>query len=206
MNAQDVALARQGRLTPLANADLLALAAPVHATHRTVKLRGRWLDQRTLFLDNRPMKGKVGLIVLTPLQLEGSATVVMVQRGWVQRNFLDRNALPQVETSPDLIQIEGRIAPWPSKLYELDGSGGGAIRQNLDLAQFRAESGLPTFEVTVKQTDAVADGLTRDWPEAQVTLRKHFGYALQWWGISTLLVFLYVWFQIVRRFFAKRRA
>ena len=206
MKAQDVALARQGRLAPLPNAEMLALAAPTHAIHRGVSLRGRWLDQRTVFLDNRPMNGKVGLIVLTPLQLEGSATVVMVQRGWVQRNFLDRNALPQVSTPRELVEIEGRIAPWPSKLYELDGSGVGVIRQNLDLAQFRAESGLPTFEVTVKQTDATADGLTRDWPEAQVTLRKHFGYALQWWGISALLVFLYVWFQIVRRFSAKRRA
>lgn len=206
MKAQDVALARQGRLAPLPNAEMLALAAPVHAIHRSVRLRGSWLDQRTVFLDNRPMNGKVGLIVLTPLQLEGSATVVMVQRGWIQRNFLDRNALPQVSTPRDLVQIEGRIAPWPSKLYELGGSGLGAIRQNLDLAQFRAESGLPTFEVTVKQTDAAADGLVRDWPEAQVTLRKHFGYALQWWGISALMVFLYVWFQIVRRFSAKRRA
>ena len=106
----------------------------------------------------------------------------------------------------ELVEIEGRIAPWPSKLYELDGSGSGAIRQNLDWAQFRAESGLPTLEVTVKQTNAAADGLSRDWPEVQVTLRKHFGYALQWWGISALLIFLYVWFQIVRRFSARRRA
>jgi len=206
MQEQDAALAQQGRLAPMSNAGLLALTAPVQALHRTVRLRGHWLGPRTVFLDNRPMNGKAGLIVLTPLQLDGSAAVVMVQRGWVQRNFLDRSALPQLTTPSDLVEIEGRIAPWPSKLYELDGPGAGAIRQNLDWAQFRAESGLPALEVTVKQTDARADGLTRDWPEAQVTLRKHFGYALQWWGISALLLFLYVWFQIVRRFFAKRRA
>lgn len=206
MQEQDAALARQTRLVPLANAGLLALSAPEQAMHRSARLRGLWLGQRTVFLDNRPMNGKVGLIVLTPLQLEGSATVVMVQRGWAQRNFLDRTALPQVGSPLGLVEIEGRIAPWPSKLYELDGSGAGAIRQNLDWAQFRAESGLPTLQVTIKQTNAGADGLTRDWPEVQVTLRKHFGYALQWWGISALLIFLYVWFQIVRRFSARRRA
>ncbi|MBK6295690.1 MAG: SURF1 family protein [Rhodoferax sp.] len=205
MQEQDLALARQGSLTPLSNGALLALSAPTQALHRSVKLRGQWLDQRTVFLDNRPMNGIAGLIVLTPLQLEGQATAVMVQRGWVQRNFLDRAALPQLGISAGWVEIEGRIAPWPSKLYELDGPGAGAIRQNLDLAQFRTESGLPVFELTVKQTGAAADGLKRDWPEAQVTLRKHFGYALQWWGMSALLVVLYVWFQIVRRLLAKRR-
>ncbi len=206
MQEQDAALARQGRLAPMSNAGLLALSVPAQAVHRSTRLRGHWLGQRTVFLDNRPMNGKAGLIVLTPLRLEGSASVVMVQRGWAQRNFLNRSALPPVASPLELVEIEGRIAPWPSKLYELDGSGSGAIRQNLDWAQFRAESGLPTLEVTIKQTNAAADGLSRDWPEAQVTLRKHFGYALQWWGISALLIFLYVWFQIVRRFSARRRA
>ncbi|MDP2367039.1 SURF1 family protein [Rhodoferax sp.] len=206
MQAQDAALAQQGRLAPISNTGLLALTAPAQAVHRTVRLRGHWLGPRTVFLDNRPMNGKAGLIVLTPLQLDGAVSVLMVQRGWVARNFLDRSALPQVATPSGLVEIEGRIAPWPSKLYEMGGSGAGPIRQNLDWAQFRAESGLPAMEVTVKQTDSQTDGLVRDWPEAQVTLRKHFGYAIQWWGISALLVFLYVWFQIVRRFSAKRRA
>ncbi len=42
------------------------------------------------------MAGKPGFYVVTPLQLEGRPEAVVVQRGWVPRNFADRTALPKV--------------------------------------------------------------------------------------------------------------
>lgn len=60
--------------------------------HRTVHLRGRWLAEHTVYLDNRQMNGRPGFFVLTPLQLEGAAHSVLVQRGWIARNFQDRTA------------------------------------------------------------------------------------------------------------------
>src|SRR6187401_2580274 len=50
--------------------------------HRRVSLRGRWLAERTVFLDNRQMDGKVGFFVVTPLALTPGSGVVLVQRGW----------------------------------------------------------------------------------------------------------------------------
>ena len=73
---------------------LAMLPDPVLEMHRGVLLRGRWLPAHTVFLDNRPMNGKTGLYVATPLQLEGSSAVVLVLRGWVARNFVDRARLP----------------------------------------------------------------------------------------------------------------
>ena len=57
MQEQDATLQRQGSLTPLPNASLLALSNPAQAMHRPVRLRGQWLDQRTVFLDNRSRAG-----------------------------------------------------------------------------------------------------------------------------------------------------
>ncbi len=174
--------------------------------HRRVAARGRWLTDRTVFLDNRQMYGRPGFFVVTPLQLEGSGAVVLVQRGWVARNFEDRTRVPAIATPAALVEVQGRIAPPPSKLYEMGPAEQGPIRQNLDLAQFRAETGLPLVPVSVQQTDAAADGLSRDWPQVNTGVEKHYGYAFQWFGLCALIAVLYVWFQIVRRYFPRRAA
>ena len=179
---------------------LARLPDPATELHRGVTLRGRWLAQHTVFLDNRQMNDKAGLYVVTPLQLEGSAAVILVQRGWVARNFMDRNRLPTLATPAGEVLISGRIAPAPAKLYELGGTETGRIRQNLDLGRFSAELGLALLPVSVQQTGAVSDGLLRDWPRVGSGVDKHYGYAVQWFALSALIAILYVWFQIGRRF------
>lgn len=86
--------------------------------HRRLVLQGRWLSEHTVYLDNRQMHGRPGFIVLTPLVLQGSEAVVLVQRGWAPRNFQDRAALPAIETPRDDVTVRGRLAPWPSRVYD----------------------------------------------------------------------------------------
>ncbi|MDP1657001.1 MAG: SURF1 family protein [Hylemonella sp.] len=172
--------------------------------HRRIVARGQWLADRTVFLDNRQMNGRVGFFVVTPLRLEGSEVSVLVQRGWVPRNFEDRSRVPVVETPDGPVTVVGRIVPPPGKLYELGATEAGPIRQNLDLAQFRSETGLPLAAVSIQQMDAAGDGLARDWPPSNTGVDKHYGYAFQWFGLCALIAVLYVWFQIVRRFFQRK--
>ena len=171
--------------------------------HRAVLLQGRWVEQHTVYLDNRQMQGRPGFFVLTPLQLDGSDAVVLVQRGWVPRNFQDRQQLPLVQTPPGVVQLAGRIAPPPSRLYEFDSvnrsQGSSRIRQNLDFSAFRTETGLALMNLSVLQTGAASEGLQRDWPVIGAGVDKHYGYAFQWFGLSSLIALLYVWFQLVRR-------
>lgn len=179
---------------------------PTQLLHRRVKLRGLWLSDRTVFLDNRQMGGRVGMYVLTPLQLEGSSLVVLVQRGWVARNFMERTALAPVHTPLGSVEVAGRIVPPPSKLYELGPSQAGPIRQNLDLPGFGAELGLPLLSMSVQQIGAASEGLRRDWPVPATGVDKHYGYAFQWFGLCGLISILYVWFQLVRRFTSAGRS
>jgi surfeit locus 1 family protein len=155
------------------------------------------VTRHTVFLDNRQMQGRPGFYVVTPLKLEGSDRAVLVERGWVQRNFIDREKLPAIETPAGPVELHGRLAPPPAKLYEFAGAVGGPIRQNLDLAQFRAETGLALLDLAVQQTDAPSEGLLRDWPRAASGVEKHYGYAFQWWALSALIAILYAWFQFI---------
>ncbi|MEP6722889.1 MAG: SURF1 family protein [Variovorax sp.] len=194
---------------PLDQQAFLLLTRPTEAMHRSVRLRGLWLAPQTVYLDNRQMHGVPGFYVLTPFAIEGSEQTVMVQRGWIQRNFENRTQLQAVQTPAGLIEIEGRIAPPPSHLLELAKAaapaagaqgavGSSPIRQNLDLEAFRAETGLPLrADVSLQQTDAASEGLQRDWPAPALGIEKHYGYAFQWFGLAALVTILYVWFQIV---------
>ncbi|QHI99407.1 SURF1 family protein [Xylophilus rhododendri] len=167
---------------------------------RRVHLRGRWLAQRTVYLDNRQMFGRPGFFVFTPLELSPQL-VVLVQRGWIPRNFEDRSRLVPIQTPDGPVELHARIAGPPSRLYDFHSAaeGDSPIRQNLDLAAFRHETGLPLVALTAVQTGAAGEGLQREWPPVTLGVERHYGYAFQWFGLCALIVFLYAWFQFIRR-------
>ncbi|MEQ1682375.1 MAG: SURF1 family protein [Burkholderiaceae bacterium] len=196
------ALDSRALLPGLAAADLAPDAAGGALQHyRLARLRGHWVAERTVFLENRQMNARVGFYVVTPLQLEGRPEAVLVQRGWVVRNLNDRSLLPAVVTPAGLVEVEGLIAPPPARLYEFSAVATGAIRQNLDVASFATETGLRFAPVSLQQHDSastVGDGLLRQWPRPAVDVQKHHGYAFQWFAMSALMAGLYVWFQLLR--------
>lgn len=174
--------------------------------YRKVTVQGVWQSAQTVFLDNRPMSGRTGFWVVTPLALQGTGEMILVQRGWVPRDFSDRTRLPKVITPDGLVTVEGRIAPPPSKLYQFKSVDAGPIRQNLDLAAFRVETGLPLLEVSLLQTGAPSEGLMREWAAPNLGVEKHYGYAFQWFGLCALMVGLYIWFQMILPFRSSLRA
>jgi len=220
---------------PLTQAEFLALGKASDAMHRAVRLRGLWLTPQTVYLDNRQMHGTPGFYVLTPFALEGTEQTVMVQRGWIQRNFVDRTKLGAVETPAGIVEVTGLIEPPPSHLLELGSAapapvpaasapaaaasapastaaaapvaeGYSPIRQNLDLEAFRAETRLPLrTDVSLQQGGPASEGLQRDWPAPALGLERHYGYAFQWFGLSALVVILYVWFQFITPIRRSRR-
>lgn len=189
----------QSKQAPLNQVDLLALLEPSQEIHRMAVLRGRWIPAKTVFLDNRQMNARPGFFVVTPFKIEGSASVLLVQRGWVARNFETRAQVPVIQTPTGVVEISGRVALAPSKLYELGDSDAGLIRQNLDLEKFRQETQLPLIDVTLRQTGAASEGLLREWSDVASTAGKNYAYAFQWFALAGLISCLYVWFQIVKR-------
>jgi surfeit locus 1 family protein len=168
--------------------------------HRLVVLEGRWRADRTVNLDNRLLNDRPGFYALTPLMLDdGSA--VLVQRGWFPRDPADRTHLVAAPPPPGRVRVEGRIALDAPRLFEFSAAASGPIRQNLSVAAYAKEAALPLRPLIVVQEDslpAVADGLLRQWPAPAADVAKHYGYAFQWFALSTLFIGLYAWFQLIR--------
>jgi surfeit locus 1 family protein len=203
--ARQAAQDAQSAKFPLDAAGVRAAPDPMALLHQRARLRGTWVADKALFLENRPMDGRMGFIVLMPFVLEGPGrTALVVQRGWAPRGFEDRTLLPHLDTPTGVVEIEGRMALPPSDLYALGNPTVGPIRQNLDLPQWRVETGLPLLPITLQQTGASESGLLRDWPVVNLGVEKNYGYAAQWFGMASVFVVLYVWFQIIRRFYSHR--
>ncbi len=214
------AVLERAQQPPLRVSDLLAEPAQAEEQlHRLVRLRGRWLSEQTVYLDNRPMNGRVGFFVVTPLQLSNRPEFILVQRGWGPRDAQDRSRLPRIETPAGEVELLGRLTAAPSRAYEFSAAAEGAIRQNLDLASVAKALPAPLLPLTVLQLPEVlppaaanvaaaapADGLWRDWPAQDAGLQKHYGYAFQWFALCALLLGLYVWFQTIRPRLRSRRS
>ncbi len=192
---------RQRALPPLSAAELARRPDEVPAQlHRSVDLQGTWLAAHTVYLENRQMNGRPGFFAVTPLRL-GDGSAVLVERGWVPRDLLDRTRVAAPAPPAGAVQVQGRIAPGPGRLYEFAGAASGPIRQNLDIAAFARETGLPLRPLSVVQEDGTvpaADGLLRQWSAPAAGVQKHYGYAFQWFALSALIIGLYAWFQLPR--------
>lgn len=199
------AITVQSSLARLDNGSFYATKNLSDAVHRQAQLRGVWQADHTVFLDNRPMSGQTGFFVVTPLALEGSAQVILVQRGWVLRDFTSRTRLPAISTPSGRVTVQGRIAPPPSKLYEFKGIESGRIRQNLDINAFASETSLSLLPVSLLQTGQASEGLLRDWAAPNLGVERHYGYAFQWFALCALTTGLYVWFQLIQPLRVKNR-
>ena len=200
--ALQAAVQSQAALPPLTAAALPGTRADAPApAHRRAVLQGQWLTERSIYLDNRPMNGRVGFYLVTPLMLaDGSA--VLVQRGWLPRDAADRTRVAQPPAAGGTVTVQGRIAPALARLYEFDATASGPIRQNLAIDAYAQEVSLPLRPWALVQDEAsqgaAVDGLLRQWPAPDSGLHKHYGYAFQWFSLCALTVLLYVWFQFIR--------
>mgnify|MGYP003666729305 CR=1 FL=1 len=148
-------------------------------------VRGRWLPEAAMYLDNRVLDRRPGYHVLMPLEL-ADASVVMVNRGWVAAGP-ERAVLPEIVTSSDTIEVAGRVmVPEHDPFSLADEARDGQRWQFIDLAAYRAWSGLAPGDWVLQQNSQVADGLVRRWADPDLGEDTHRGYALQWYSLAAL--------------------
>lgn len=203
---------RQARIVALENAPAQRITAqPVAADvvmYRPVLLRGTFDVAHTVLLDNRPHVtngvSRPGFEVLIPLMLEGAGgRAVLVNRGWLPRDPMDRTHIASYTTPAGEVQVEGMAVPHASRVFSLgrkDGADevGQRLRQNIDLDAFSREIGVPLQPFVVEQQSDAQDGLARDWPRADLGADRNYGYAFQWFAMAAAVLGLMVFYSVRR--------
>ena len=172
-----------------------------------MRVRGRFLPQFTVWLDNRALEGRPGFRVVTALQVGGGATL-LVDRGWAPRDPTDRTRLPAIGQPAGEVELVGLALAELPRRFALGAPPDGslpAIWQNLDLAAFDRASGLHVAGFVVQQTGPDGDGLRRDVPVLDYGVDRHRGYAVQWYAMASVIAILLAWFYVRPRLQARRR-
>lgn len=170
--------------------------------HR-VALKGTWLRDDVIYLDNRPEGDRVGFYVVMPLKL-ASGAIVLVNRGWLPRDSRDRTRIAPYDTPVGDVDVAGVAMPDEARFLDLGSVTPklGAIWENFSYDNFRAASGITPVKIVVRQDNQTLDGLSREWPDRGAILQgqidRHHGYVFQWYAMAAAIAFLLVYWGIRR--------
>lgn len=171
--------------------------------YRQVNVRGQYIPEEAIVLRNQNWQGELGVQLFTPLQIEGTQQVILVQRGWIPAEQADRQnrasyaqegtvsvsgVLRRAETDfglqlrpdPTLSAGETRLDAW----------------NNLALDRLAAQIELPLLPVYLQRQ---ADGQEDTPPYSQPLVLElsegsHLGYAAQWFLFAATLGLGYPFF------------
>lgn len=189
----------QGQVAQKSQSKLLS-ASPanwIELNYQNAELQGHWLPSKSLLLDNRVYKGRVGYELLNPFRLQ-DGSVLLVNQGWIEKAKLS-DALVSAAKAP-LEKVIGQLY-LPEKGFTLgeamsDQHAWPRIIQYYDFLAISNALGEPVQPVIAVTEPAQQSGRIKIWSPYVVNPSRHFGYAFQWWGLAAVfIVFGVIWFR-----------
>ncbi|MCB1888731.1 MAG: SURF1 family protein [Rhodocyclaceae bacterium] len=172
-------------------------AAPLPATEvpeawQPVVLHGDWLEGADFLIDNRVHAGRPGYHVVSALRLD-DGRVVLVNRGWTPLGQ-DRSQLPDVSPPTGPLEVRGVVRMPEADPFRLAQPEAGIVRQHLVPDEIGALIGRAVAPWIVLQSPQQGEPLVRDWQRPDAGIDRHKGYAVQWFGLATLVASLTAFF------------
>jgi surfeit locus 1 family protein len=165
---------------------------------RRVAVRGQWIPDKMVLLDNRVMHGFAGYHVYMPLRIENAQVCVLVNRGWIGA-APDRSILPLVVTPAGTVTVEGLGRAAKGGAFQLaEDRSAGKVWQTISVERYAQWANLDLQPIVIEQSNGADDGLTRAWELPFFGIEKHRGYAFQWYALAVLTVVLYIGFSLRR--------
>lgn len=163
-----------------------------------IKITGHYDNAHHFLLDNKFYNHQLGYEVLTPFSPIGSDKFILVNRGWVPRNYVNlQNSIIIGENSttqtihgliyiplskPFLLKqtpiINNPIWPLVVQAIQIDRLGM-QLKQNLYPAIIWLDKNEP-------------NGFVRDWHPIVMLPQQHLGYAVQWFALALTLLIIYI--------------
>ncbi|MEL0081949.1 MAG: SURF1 family protein [Gammaproteobacteria bacterium] len=155
-----------------------------------VRLEGEYLPGFTTLLDNRYYQGRVGFNVISLFRPTGFDHPVLINRGWLPLGQY-RYPLPKHQTPEGSVAVSGEVRSVPTdtmilKTEQFDRWP--ELIQRIDLEQLTRLTGFVLSERWVLASSDIDSTLKQDWPVTVVGPERHYGYAVQWFGLSIALV------------------
>lgn len=163
-----------------------------------LRTRGRYLTDRQILIDNIVRDGRLGYLVITPLEVQFGEPLLLVNRGFVDRASLDNRGI-KLNVQAERIEVRGLAGNLPRV-----GIRGGAGFESAG-AEWPRIAVYPTLEEAAAELDSELmpwvlllgpeepNGFGRDWQPAQSGPMTHYGYAFQWFAMAVAVIAIAVW-------------
>lgn len=178
--------------------------------YRSAVVRGTYDHSQQVLLLNQAWENQIGVHLLTPLRIDASDQVVLVDRGWVPSPGFDYANIDWSQYDESgTVTIRGVLRSsqtgasiGPQRDPQTAGNERVLGWYFPNLTRIAGQLPYPVLPVYVQQApEAGWSGLPhRTQPEIEITEGPHMGYAIQWFGFAALLVFGYPFFIRRREF------
>lgn len=161
---------------------------------RAVTLRGYFDAHRYWLLENRIHRGRYGFELVSPFTLADGSSL-LVHRGWLPGDR-SRRELPAVSTPAGQVEITGYIDRGSAVGFELAGAeedpGWPKRVQWLPSERAAAALGVALPDLLLRLEQGEPGMYTQTYNAVNMPPQKHQGYAVQWFGMAAIIVFLSV--------------
>ncbi len=172
--------------------DIEALSEHQDLRYQPVRLRGTYINEKSLFLDNRIYQGRFGYEIITPFQPTGSDDLVFINRGWVKGD-VSRRSLPAIDVVTAEVELLGEVyVPLGNVLMlaEETSIGWMSAVQAVDLESLSEKFDQRLFPHVVRLSMESAGSYQPNWVVVNLQPEKHVGYAVQWFAMSVTLLII----------------
>lgn len=168
--------------------------------YREVEVRGEFISEHTIYLDNKTYKGQAGYHIITPLKISNSTLHVAVNRGWIPTGN-DRSILPSIPKIENNVEIIGMVTSADTKnLILSDTLKENQVWNNFNIQRYQEVTGLMMQPLMILQGNEENDGLIRSWTRPDSGGSKNIGYAVQWFSLAATTIIIFIVMNVKRKF------
>jgi cytochrome oxidase assembly protein ShyY1 len=178
---------------PLAANATVFTGFQAHQEWTPVEMEGRYLEEDTRIVRNRPLAGKPGYEVLVPFRAD-TGDVIVVNRGWLPIG--DTPGRPDVVPAPPAGEVTVVVRAKPGE-PDLDRDAPEGQLASIDLAAFADSVEYPVADTAYGQLAAESPapevGMQQP-PKPPLDEGPHLSYSLQWFmfGLMSFVVWGYM--------------
>jgi len=171
-----------------------------------IVVKGQYLNQLTLLIQNQFYHGQMGFEVITPLRIVGDKKLLLIDRGWIKKT--DLHAIPDIPSIENEQSIHGYIKLLNEYQFILGENilypqKRPLVIQKIDIAEINQLTHYDFYPFMVRLDKSQSYGFVRDWVVLSVLPQRHMAYAVQWFSLAFMILVAYFIFSC-RRTHAKK--
>jgi surfeit locus 1 family protein len=177
----------------------LELTSSPFLSFQPVTATGKYINELTMFVQNQFYQGQLGVEVLTPFQITGEQTLLLIDRGWIKKSA--QEALPTIERVEGEQHLLGDIKLLNEYQFILgknilQPTQHPLVMQKIVIADIKQWTHHSFYPVIVRLAASQAHGFAREQVRVITTVlpERHMAYAIQWFIMAFVLLIAYLCF------------